>query len=121
MVSQAYIHGSLIYFFTPESRTSPNPILTPHGVRVERGDIIQFKAAHFKLKNGGEAWAGLPDHTSVVVGMKSDGGLEVLEQNVGGVKKVKRGSYDMGGLVGGEVRIFRPVGGNWVGELDPNW
>lgn len=119
MSSQAYIHGSLIYSFIPS--TSSSPQYTPPGIRVERGDVIQFLSAHFKLKGGGEAWAGLPDHTSVVTEVKADGSLGVLEQNVGGVKKVKKGSYDMQGLVDGEVRIFRPVGASWIGELDPNW
>lgn len=91
---------------------------------------MQFLSAHFKMRNGGEAWAGLPDHTAVVVGVESEGvggrgaeGLrvEVLEQNTGGVKRVGKGSYDMGGLVGGEIRIFRPVGEGWVGVLDPSW
>lgn len=70
---------------------------------------------------GGSNSAGMPDHTSVITGVKRDGTLEVVQQNDGRDKIVKRGSYDMRELVQGEVRIFRPVGLSWVGELDPSW
>jgi hypothetical protein len=120
MASQAFVHGGLIFSYLPAVSSSPNP---PGGIKeagVARGDIIQFLSAHFK-DGGRQQWAGMPDHTSVITGVKADGTLEVVEQNSGGVKIVKRGSYEMGQLVGGEVRIFRPVGKSWIGDLDPSW
>jgi hypothetical protein len=120
MASQSYVHGSLIYSFIPATSSRPSP---PGGVReagVARGDIIQFLSAHFK-KGGSEQWAGMPDHTSVITSVEPNGLLRVVESNTGGVKVVKTGSYDMADLVGGEVRIFRPVAQSWVGELDPTW
>ena len=83
---------------------------------------MQLLSAHFKARNGmSEKWAGAPDHTAVVVGVDRDEVVRVVEQNVGGVKRVQNGSYDMGELVKGEVRIFRAVGEGWVGRLDATW
>lgn len=53
--------------------------------------------------------------------VKANGVIEVVEQNVGGVKKVMRGEYNMAELVKGEVRIYRAVGESWVGPLDVDW
>lgn len=89
---------------------------------VARGDVIQLLSAHFKSKDGrSEKWAGAPDHTAVITGVESNGVLRVVEQNVGGVKRVRNGEYNMEELVKGEVRIFRAVGESWVGKLDPRW
>jgi hypothetical protein len=75
----------------------------------------------FKSKDGSQKWAGDPDHTAVVTGVELNGVLRVVEQNSGGVKVVKKGSYDMSELVKGEVRIFRAVSESWVGKLDAKW
>ncbi|KAF7879150.1 hypothetical protein EAF04_000349 [Stromatinia cepivora] len=88
---------------------------------VRRGDIVQFFKAHFRDSKGGQKWAGMPDHTALVVGVTQTGILEVVEQNVGGVKKVVRGEYNVGELVGGEVRIYRVVGESWLGALELEW
>jgi hypothetical protein len=53
--------------------------------------------------------------------VEPNGVVKVVEQNVGGVKKVMKGEYNMGELVKGEVRIFRAAGESWVGKLDPSW
>ena len=53
--------------------------------------------------------------------MQPNGIVEVVEQNVGGVKRVMRGEYNMAELVKGEVRIYRAVGESWVGPLDVDW
>ncbi|KAH8658698.1 hypothetical protein BGZ60DRAFT_415357 [Tricladium varicosporioides] len=121
MTSQSYIHGHILYTFIPT--TSPFPI--PRGgisdAGVAKGDIVQLLSAHFKGKDGSQKWAGAPDHTAVITDVGQDAVLEVLEQNVGGVKRVVRGRYDMSELVKGEVRIFRAVGQDWLPPLDPNW
>lgn len=122
MTSQSLVHGYLIYSYLPSISPYPEPRGGVREAGVARGDIIQFLKTHFKAKNGtGEAWAGLPDHTSVVTAVEPDGVLKVLEQNNGGVKIVGDGKYNMSELVGGEVRIFRAVGEDWVGKLDPSW
>ncbi|PQE13190.1 gmp synthase protein [Rutstroemia sp. NJR-2017a BBW] len=118
MVSQGLVHGYQIY-------ESKNGVAEPRGgvqeAGVVRGDVLQFFESHFRDKKGGQKWAGAPDHTSVVVGVEPNGVVKVVEQNVGGVKTVMNGEYNMAELVKGEVRIFRAVGESWAGKLDPTW
>lgn len=122
MSSQSYVHGSLIYSYIPATSAYPEPRGGVIEAGVARGDILQLLTAHFKSRDGrSEKWAGAPDHTAVVVGVGPNGVLDVVEQNIGGVRKVRQGSYDMSELVKGEVRIFRAVGESWVGKLEPKW
>ena len=122
MPSQSYVHGALIYSFLPAKSLRPDPRGSISGAGVTRGDIVQLCEAHFVAKDGmSEKCAGAPDHTAVIVGVESQGVIKVVEQNVGGVKRVRAGSYDMSELVKGEVRIFRVVGESWVGKLEPRW
>lgn len=122
MPSQSLVHGSLIYAFTPATSAHPEPRGGIPEARVARGDVVQLLSAHFKAHDGrSESWAGAPDHTAVVTGVDASGVLRVVEQNVGGVKKVRVGRYDMSEMVAGEVRIYRAVGESWVGTLEPTW
>lgn len=122
MPSQSYNHGHIVYSYIPSQ--SPHPV--PKGgvleAGVARGDIIQLLSAHFKSRDGrSEKWAGAPDHTAIITGVDPNGVLRTVEQNVGFVKRVQKGSYDMGELVKGEVRIFRAVGESWAGKMEPRW
>ncbi|KAG9232754.1 putative altered inheritance of mitochondria protein 3 [Amylocarpus encephaloides] len=102
--------------------TYHNPSRSAQEAGVARGDVLQILAAVFKSKDGlRTSWAGDPDHTAVVTGIAHDGKLSVVESNVGGVKKVQVGSYDLSEMTKGEVRIFRAVGESWAGPMDPNW
>jgi hypothetical protein len=122
MSSQSYVHGALIYSYVPATSPYPEPKGGVQEAGVARGDIMQLLTAHFKSKDSkSEKWAGAPDHTAVVVGIEPHDVLRMVEQNIGGVKKVREGSYDMSELVKGEVRIFRAVGESWVGKLEPKW
>lgn len=122
MPSQSYTHGALIYSNIPASSPYPEPQGSVFEAGVARGDIIQLLSAYFKSKDGrSEKWAGAPDHTAVITGVQSNDVVKVVEQNVGGVKRVREGEYDMSELVKGEVRIFRAVGEGWVGKLEPRW
>ena len=122
MPSQSYTHGYLIYSYIPSKSLYPEPKGGVLEAGIVRGDIIQLLSAHFKSKDGkSEKWAGAPDHTAVITGVESNGVLRTVEQNVGGVKRVKKGEYDMSELVTGEVRIFRAVGESWAGKLEPRW
>lgn len=120
MKSQGYIHGSLIFTSIPLKPSDPPGSVEAAG--VARGDILQFFKAHLKRKDG-TAWsyAGDPDHTAVVTRVERGGALAVVEQNLGGVKKVVNGRYDLSEMIGGEVRVFRAVGENWLAPLDPSW
>ncbi|KAE8448417.1 hypothetical protein EG329_009482 [Mollisiaceae sp. DMI_Dod_QoI] len=120
MPSQSLIHGALIYTCLPTQSSNPQPQGSIRDAGVARGDIIQILKAHFQLKNGGSAWAGDPDHTAVITDVEPSGVLRVVEQNIGGVKRVKTGTYDMSTMVTGELRIYRAVSENWIGKLDPN-
>ena len=122
MPSQSYIHGGTVYSLIPLTTPDQNPGRSLVAAGVARGDILQILTAHFKSKDGlRQAWAGDPDHTAVITGVDRNGVLQVVEQNVGGVKKVRTGSYDLSEMTKGEVRIFRAVGTSWIGPLDPNW
>lgn len=122
MSSQSYIHGGTVYSLVPAKTPDSNPGHSLVRAGVARGDIVQILSAHFKSRDGlRQAWAGDPDHTAVVTSVDRDGKLHVVEQNVGGVKKVRTGSYDLSEMVKGEVRIFRAVGTSWLGPLDPKW
>ena len=119
MASQSFIHGYLMYSFVPSAvRSEAQGNVKNAG--VARGDVIQLYKAHFKYP-GGEMWAGVPDHTAVITGVDSDGVLRVVEQNVGGKKRVQPGKYNLAQMVSGEVRIYRAVGESWIGKLDPKW
>ncbi|KAL5354751.1 hypothetical protein ACLOAV_000840 [Pseudogymnoascus australis] len=120
MSSKGYVHGALVY--EKIGRKHPAP---PGGVLaagVARGDILQFWKARLEAKDG-RSWksAGAPDHTAVITRVENNGVMKTIEQNMGGVKIVKEGSYDVDELVEGEVRIFRAAGVNWVGPLEATW
>lgn len=122
MTSQSLVHGALIYSFIPAESQNPEPQGGILETGVARGDVIQILKATFKSKDGRRSqFAGDPDHTAVVTSVEASGVLRVVESNVGGSKNVRQGSYNMSELVNGEVRIFRAVGENWVGKLDPTW
>lgn len=74
------------------------------------GDVMFFRTARFEgsRPDGGTYWAtaGNPTHTAVVRSVAGSA-VGVYEQNVGGVKIVKHGSYKMADKVSGEVSFWR--------------
>ena len=74
------------------------------------GDTVFFRTARFEggRDDGGTYWstAGHPTHTAVIRGVRGHV-VDVYEQNVGGVKIVCHGSYNMADQVGGEVSFWR--------------
>lgn len=125
MTSQSYVHGYLIYekIASRGSQAGRSAQETPGGLAnsgVARGDILQFWTARLESASGWKS-AGAPDHTSVVTGVRPDGTLVVLEQNVGGKKIVMEGTYQLADLTEGEVRVFRPVGESWLGVPELAW
>lgn len=99
-----------------EVHGSPNgaTVVRPQADEIRRGDILQFTTAKFENKATG-SWltAGDPDHTSVVID-KVGAKVMVLEQNVGGVKIVKRGEYEIGNITQGSVVVYRPMPASWI-------
>lgn len=72
------------------------------GEPVVPGDVVQFEGTKFA-----DGWT-YPHHTSVIRKVLAPGKLETLEQNVGGIKKVRPGKLDLTGLKEGSVVIYRP-------------
>jgi len=112
MSSQQTAHGACIFAHHPPA--SPRQT---EGVGLRRGDILQFLNAKWVHPDGGWAAAGAPDHTAVVTNAWKEGETwvcAVLEQNVGGIKRVQTGEYRLGagsGMCQGAVRGFRAVEG----------
>ncbi|CZT08200.1 related to myosin tail region-interacting protein MTI1 [Rhynchosporium agropyri] len=121
MASQSLVHGHILYTYIPTQSRQPVPAGGILAAGVARGDIIQILKAKFESANGGWQTAGDPDHTAVITGVDPDGTLRVVQQNVGGKKIVMKGTYDMNEMTTGEVRIFRAVGADWLGELNTDW
>ena len=71
------------------------------GEPVLPGDVVQFEG----VKVGTFSY---PHHTSVIHKVLGPGKYEVLEQNIGGVKKVRPGKFDMNTLKEGSIVIYRP-------------
>jgi hypothetical protein len=84
---------------------------------VRRGDVVQFLSATLEGPVEGRGTKrsvrGEPDHTAVVVDVKGEGVWEVLEQNVGGVKRVMSSVVKVADLVSGELKVFRAMEKDW--------
>lgn len=121
--SQQATHGACIFSHFP-----PQAPLETQGADIHPGDILQFSKAYWDLGGGSWKAAGDPDHTAVVTAAHRERGewrIQVLEQNVGGVKTVHRGEYCIGegsGMARGSIRVFRPIEERpgW-GCLEPEW
>lgn len=108
-------YGALVYYNMANSSVSQYDEIRP-------GDIVSFKNAKFKGKHGAmhakySMDVGKPDHVAVV--MEWDGtkkkirALEQGREKEG--KKVKLESFRVGDLGGGEVKVWRVVGREYVG------
>ena len=118
MTSQGTIHGQCIYSRNGGTTLSGSVDL------IRPGDIVQYLECKFERRQNGRlvysSTAGAPDHTSVVTGMK-ESMVEILHQNVGGVRKVQRGELVVEELVSGKLWVYRPVWESWAGSLAPAW
>ena len=111
--SRAY--GALVYQNMQNSSVSQFDEIRP-------GDVVSFRNAKFKGKHGAmhakySMDVGKPDHVAIV--MEWDGtkkkirALEQGREKEG--KKVKLESFRVGDLGGGEVKVWRVVGRDYVG------
>ncbi|RDL40574.1 uncharacterized protein BP5553_00553 [Venustampulla echinocandica] len=111
MASRYGLQGYLLYTLSLSSTSTPHESHRgPHKFGVGRGDVLQMFSTHFKAKDGSEKWTDKRGHVAMVTRVRSNGALVVLEQNVGDVKLVMDGEYDMAEMIKGEAKIFRPVG-----------
>ena len=129
MVSQGKIHGQCIY------RQEGQSVRWGDLDSVRPGDIVQYLECKFERRENGRlvfsSSAGAPDHTSYkprnfeltnrVVTGKRGGTIDILHQNVGGVRKVQKGDLIVNELVSGKLWIYRPVWETWAGSMEPKW
>lgn len=121
--STSCTHGHLIFSGKATTRTHQVGKWRGGDDRVRRGDILQWRSAKVMMGHLGHASLGNPEHTAIIVtdAVPSEpvedgksvkpsvlGTLEVVEQSVG--SPPKRATYDMSGMVEGEVWIYRPIG-----------
>jgi len=118
MVSNGTIHGQCIYQHDGASH------LSGRLEDVRCGDVVQYLSCKFERKQNGRivysSSAGAPDHTSVVIG-RMDRTINILHQNVGGVRKVQTGELIVDEMVSGKLWIYRPVWETWAGSVQPKW
>ncbi|KAL9057253.1 MAG: hypothetical protein Q9162_002457 [Coniocarpon cinnabarinum] len=107
-------YGAVVYSNMANSSVSQYDEIRP-------GDLVSFKNAKFKGKHGAmhakySMDVGKPDHVAVV--MEWDGTkkkIRALEQGREKAKSVKLESFRVGDLGGGEVKVWRVVGRDYVG------
>jgi hypothetical protein len=118
MSPQGLTHGALVYHIKDNPA---NPLAFKDEIR--RGDVIQFKLCKFEKRNSsgqvtGHSQSGAPDHTSIVTGVSPDRMvIYVVHQNVNGNRTVQRGETSFGDLVSGEIKVYRVVWQQWLGDL----
>jgi hypothetical protein len=82
----------------------------PVGAKAIPGDVVQYRDALFRGSQGGRPYIFLASHhTAVVVEVKKNGDLVVLEQNMNGKKEVSQATVRVNDLSGGWLRVYRPV------------
>lgn len=122
MAPQGYTHGALVYH-----AVGGGPAPLAYADRIQRGDICQFTSGRFDKRNPagvivGQSFVGQPNHTSVVVHVSDNNRVvDVLHQNVGGVRRVQQEQHNLDELTAGDIKIFRPVWKEWAGELEAKW
>lgn len=111
-VSQYYHHG--YPFLELAGGESGASVSKGPEDEIRPGDILQFKLAKLYSKSTGVTQTvGSPDHTAVVYEKDNDV-IRVLEQNVQGVKLVRKGEYVLSNMVSGSVAVYRPVPAEWA-------
>jgi hypothetical protein len=124
MRSVGRVHGQCVLEWSPGSGLPISGLLGMAGVRG--GDIVEMTDGHFRtsrtILGGGvgmrreEKNVRLMEHTAVMVSVVGDR-IEVVEQNAGVEKMVTEGAYDLGDMMEGTVRVFRPVGRSYRPQL----
>lgn len=122
MPPQGYTFGAVVY---EAEGLAPAPVA--YNDRIARGDVIQFLSARIETKsNQGiitrQVILGAPNHTAVVVNVSPDNRtVDVLHQNLGGVRTVQPGTFNLDEVTAGHVTVYRPVWKDWAGELEAKW
>lgn len=109
-MSEYYHHGALLFTRDASGESRSNPTDS-----IARGDILQFYQCTTK-NNYSTTKLGAPHHTAIVLNCNPDGSLEVIHQNVNGVKKVMKQNLVLN-VVEGTMKVYRPVTKSWIEEL----
>ncbi len=105
-----YVWGELVYALEIQDNSQKETKVPKR--TIQPGDVIQFRDARFegtKLRGFDIYRVSCPHHTAVVLAVKEDNMLSVLEQNINGKKVVVENTYRLTDLKTGWVRIYRPV------------
>lgn len=124
-VSSGLVHGALIATFKGNETSLPDIEIPSVSDDIRRGDILQFKSCVFKTHKR-TTMCGSPDHTAIVLDVQpSDAAdrddrlkwMEIIHQNMGGIRKVRVSDIDLSNLTEGELRVYRPVDADWIVDL----
>jgi hypothetical protein len=104
-----YVWGELVYAL--ESQEDSQKEMKVPKMSIQPGDLIQLRDARFKGRNlrGQSYEMTYPHHTSIVLALKVNNVITVLEQNVNGKRKVMENTYQLKDLKTGRLRVYRPV------------
>jgi hypothetical protein len=91
-----YVWGTLVFKFTAG-------VNKPDFSKVKKGDVLQFRDVQVP-------WANKPftQHTAIVVAQKSNGIIQVVEQNYANQKFVTLDTLDLSGITAGTLWVYRP-------------
>lgn len=122
MPPQGCTFGAVVY---EAEGMAPAPVA--YNDRIARGDIIQFLSARIETKSPQgvitrQVMLGAPNHTSVITNVSADNRtVDVLHQNVGGMRTVQPGSFNLDDVTAGHVTVYRPIWKEWAGDLEASW
>jgi hypothetical protein len=100
--SSDYVWGDLVQMVTPQA---------PRLMNALPGDVIQFQNASFRWQETNRSWETAIDthHTAVVQAVSPDGAhLCVFQENAGGQLYVTNGYFEVAGMTGGVMHVYRP-------------
>jgi hypothetical protein len=104
-----YVWGELVYAL--ESKENTQKEMKVPRMSIQPGDVIQLRDAQFKGRNlrGQRYEMTYPHHTAIVLALKENNVITVLEQNVNGMRKVMKSTYQLADLKTGWIRVYRPI------------
>jgi hypothetical protein len=105
-----YVWGKLVC--TVEMKDNSAKVIKVGKMSIQAGDVIQLRDVKFEgksLRGNGTYNAAYPHHTAVVLAVKKNNVITILEQNYNGQKIVSENAYRLTDLKAGWIRIYRPV------------
>jgi hypothetical protein len=99
-----YVFGEQAMVWTPSDQKNSSKLRYIHP-----GTLIQFEGVKFQYPNG--TWYEFEHHTAIVLTnfTQHSSKIEVLQQNVNGVKKVSTMTLDLLHMTKGTMTFYQPV------------